>query len=70
MLLANVAASFSEHERHEGFIIADGFAFSTHGLLQANDQVTDGGPSATLELPSCGVGPPFGGACGSARLLR
>jgi hypothetical protein len=36
MLLANVAVSFNEHERHEGLIIADGFAFSTHGLLQAN----------------------------------
>ena len=28
--------------------------------VQANDQLTDGGPSVTLELPSCLAGRPFG----------
>ena len=32
--------------------------------MTANDQLTDGGPSVTLELLIGGVGPPFGVAVG------
>ena len=31
----------------------------------SNDQLTDGGPSVTPELPNRVAGPPFGGASGS-----
>jgi hypothetical protein len=37
---------------------------------RANDQLTDGGPSATPELPNGVAGPPFGGAFGSVCLLH
>jgi hypothetical protein len=36
--------------------------------LQHNDQLTDGGPSVTSELPLGVAGPPFGAASGSATL--
>jgi len=37
-----------------------------NSCIKANDQLTDGGPSVTLELPSCVAGPPFGAAHGWA----
>ena len=37
-------------------------------LMEPNDQLTDGGPSVTLELPSGMAGPPFGEAPGSVFL--
>ena len=38
-------------------------------LSATNDQLTDGGPSVTPELPDGVAGPPFGGAPGSALLI-
>ena len=37
--------------------------------LTPNDQLTDGGPAVTSELPSCVAGPPFGAAFGSTKAV-
>ena len=57
VLLASVAGSFNEHERHAGFIIANGFAFSTHGLLQANAKVSDDWRSSNSRIAKQRGGP-------------
>jgi hypothetical protein len=36
--------------------------------MPPNDQLTDGDPSVTPELPNGVAGPPFGGALGSASI--
>jgi hypothetical protein len=57
------------NDEHNSQHHEEGDEYSDVCHVTQNDQLTDGGPTATLELPSGVAGPPFGGAFGSAGLV-
>ncbi len=80
MILAQIAATFRAGNFQSSATGGNSAASHTNSLrlrcvncnpraFRRTIQLTDGGPSATPELPSRAAGPPFGGAAGSAPYL-
>lgn len=64
------ARTHMSHTKSQQMAIASVTMIIRFGMKQSPNQLTDGGPSGTSEWPTAAVGPSYGGAWGSASMLR